>query len=158
VRLIAGDGDAAYQQPGLWLRPRRIASAGGIDETLHYAFDFDLTLRYLVKYPELIYLPQTLASFRLHEMSKTRAQQGDFHRERMIIYSKILNHPDCASLKRVCSVRMRSHAWWEKLDAIVQSKSSAASRALTILLAMCADPTVRISRLSLGAVRSVLFS
>src|SRR5262249_10583594 len=67
ARLIAGDSDAGYHQPGLWFRPRRIASAGGIDETLHYAFDFDMVLRYLAKYPEVIYLPQTLTSFRLHE-------------------------------------------------------------------------------------------
>src|SRR5262249_15626738 len=61
ARLLAGDIDAAYPQPGLWLRPHRIASAGGIDETLHYVFCFDMTLRYLVKYPDVTYLPQTLA-------------------------------------------------------------------------------------------------
>ena len=158
ARLIAGDISAAYHQPGLWFRPCRIASVGGIDDSLHYAFDFDLTLRYLAKYPELLYLPQTLASFRLHDTSKTTSQQLGFHRERMIVYNKILNHPDCASLKQICSLRLRSHAWWERLDTIVRSNHSAASRALTILLAMCADPSVRMSRLSLGAVRRVLLS
>ena len=158
ARLLAGDIDAAYHQPGMWFRPCRIASAGGIDETLHYAFDFDMTLRYLAKYPEVSYLPQTLTSFRLHETSKTSSRQSGFHRERMIVYSKIMKDPDCASLKRICSLRLRSHAWWERLDAIVRSNRSAASRALTIVLAMCADPSVRMSRLSLGAVRRVLFS
>ena len=43
ARLLAGDIDAGYHQPGVWFRPRRIAAAGGIDETLHYAFDFDMT-------------------------------------------------------------------------------------------------------------------
>jgi glycosyltransferase involved in cell wall biosynthesis len=158
ARLIAGDIGAGYHQPGLWFRPRRIASAGGIDETLHYAFDFDMTLRYLAKYPEVTYLPQTLASFRLHEMSKTISQQSDFHRERMIVYGKISEDPDCALLKRICSLRLRSHAWWERLDAIVRSNGSATSRAITIVLAMCADPSVRMTRLSLGAIRRVLFS
>ena len=69
-----------------------------------------------------------------------------------------MKDPDCASLKRICSLRLRSHAWWERLDAIVRSNRSAASRALTIVLAMCADPSVRMSRLSVGAVRRVLFS
>src|SRR5262249_5753743 len=119
ARLLAGnDIGAAYHQPGLWFRPCRIASAGGIDDSLHCAFDFHLTLRYLAKYPEVIYLPQTLASFRLHETSKTISLQGDFYRERIVVYSKLLNHPDCASLKRICSLRLRSHAWWERLDAI----------------------------------------
>ncbi len=158
ARLIAGDIGAAYHQPGLWFRPCRIASVGGIDESLHYAFDFDLTLRYLAKYPELIYLPQILASFRLHETSKTTSQQHDFHRERIFVYNKILNHPDCASLKQICSLRLRRHAWWERLDTIVRSNDSAASRALTILLEICADPSVRMSSLSLGAVRRVLLS
>src|SRR5262245_10149752 len=97
ARLLAGDIGAAYHQPGLWFRPYRIASVGGIDVSLHCAFDFDLTLRYLAKYPEVTYLPQTLASFRLHETSKTSSQQSDFNQERMIVYRKILNHPDCAS-------------------------------------------------------------
>src|SRR5215472_10161327 len=38
ARLIAGETNAEYHQPGLWFRSRRIASAGGIDETLNYAF------------------------------------------------------------------------------------------------------------------------
>ena len=43
ARLIAGDIDAAYHQPGLWLRPGRIASAGGIDEnsSLRFLFRYD---------------------------------------------------------------------------------------------------------------------
>ena len=158
ARLIAGDIDAGYHQPGLWFRPRRIVSAGGIDETLNYAFDFDMVLRYLAKYPEVTYLPQTLGSFRLHATSKTTSQHSGFHRERMIVYNKLLSHPDCASLKRVCSRRLRSHAWWERIDAITRSHDSTALRALTIVLAMCADPSVRMSRLSLGAVKRVLFS
>lgn len=158
ARLIAGDIDAAYHQPGLWLRPGRIASAGGIDENLQYVFCFDMTLRYLAKFPEVTYLPQTLAAFRLHDTSKTISRQSDFHRERMVVYNKLLHHPDFASIKRICARRLRSHAWWERLDAIVRSNGSAASRARTIVLAMFADPSVRMSRLSLGAVRRLLLS
>src|SRR5262249_20045161 len=95
ARLLDGNIDAGYHQPGLWFRPGRIASVGGIDETLHYAFDYDIPLSYLAKSPEVISLPQTLASFRLHERSKTSSQQSDFERERIIVYRKILNHPDC---------------------------------------------------------------
>jgi hypothetical protein len=117
-----------------------------------------MTLRYLVKFPEVTYLPQTLVGFRLHETSKTISRQADFHRERMTVYNKIMNHPECASLKQICSRRLRCHAWWEKLDGIAGSNDSAASRALRIVLAICADPAVRMSRLSVGAVRRVLFS
>jgi hypothetical protein len=156
--LIAGDINAAYHQPGLWFCPRRIASAGGIDETLRSAFDLDLTLKYLVEYPEVTYLPQTLTSFRLHETSKTSSRQSVFRREHMIVYGKIVKDQDCASLKLNCSLCLRSHRWWEGLDAIVRSSGSVASPALTIVLAMCPDPSFRMSKLSLGAVRRVLFS
>jgi glycosyltransferase involved in cell wall biosynthesis len=158
TRLLDGDIDAGYHQPGLWLRPARIASVGGIDETLHYTFDYDITLRYLAKYPDVIHLPQTVASFRLHERSKSSSQPDDFESERIIVYEKILNHPDCAALKRICSLHLRNHAWWEKLDVIERSNGSAVFRAVMIVLAMWADPSVRMSRLSLGAVRRVLFS
>jgi glycosyltransferase involved in cell wall biosynthesis len=158
ARLLTGDIDAGYHQPGLWLRPGRIASAGGIDETLHYVFCYDLTVRYLAKYPQLTYLPQTLASFRLHQTSKTISRQSNFDRERMIVYSKILNHPDCTSLKKLCSLCLRSYHWWEQLDEIVQSNGSGLSRALAIVQAICSDPSVRMSRLSLGAIKRALFS
>jgi glycosyltransferase involved in cell wall biosynthesis len=157
ARLLAGDIDAAYHQPGLWLRPGRIASVGGIDETLHYVFCYDMILRYLIKHPEVTYLPQTLTAFRLHESSKTVSRPSDFHRERIFICGKILNDAHSASLKRICRRRLRNHAWWEKLDSIVQSSRSPAFRALTIMLEMCMDPSVRISRLSFGAVKRLLF-
>jgi len=158
ARLLAGDDDAAYHQPGVWLRPDRIAFAGGIDETLHYVFCYDLCLRYLAKYPEVTYLRRNLVSFRLHDTSKTISRQSDFHRERMIVFKKILEDPACASLKRICLRHLRSDAWWERLDTIVRSNNPAAIRALTIMLAMCADPSVRMSRLTLGSIRRLLFS
>jgi glycosyltransferase involved in cell wall biosynthesis len=158
ARLLSGDIDAGYHQPGLWLRPERIISAGGIDDTLHCVFCYDITLRYLAKYPEVIDLAHTVASFRLHDASKTISRQSDFERERLIVYRKILNNPDCVSLKRICSFWLRSYAWWETLDDIVQSNGSGLSRALAIMLAMWSDPSVRVSRLSLGAVKRVLLS
>jgi glycosyltransferase involved in cell wall biosynthesis len=158
LRLLAGEIDAGYHQPGLWLRPGRIASAGGIDEALHYVFCYDLTLRYLAKYPDLTYLPQTLASFRLHEMSKTVSHEGDFDRERISVYRKIAKHSDCASLKRMCARLLRTHEWREWLEGVVQSNGLRPLRAVRIVLAMCANPSVRMSRFSLGALRRVLFS
>jgi hypothetical protein len=76
----------------------------------------------------------------------------------MMIYQKILSDPACAAIHPACSLRIRAHVWWEKLDAITRSNGSAMSRTVQIILAMSEDPRLRVSRLSLGAVKRVLLS
>ena len=57
-------------QPAAFFRKDAFEAAGGLDETLHFAMDYDLWIRISRRFP-CCYLPQLLATYRLHETSKT---------------------------------------------------------------------------------------
>jgi glycosyltransferase involved in cell wall biosynthesis len=57
-------------QPSTFFRRDVFEAAGGLDDALHFAMDFDLWLRIGARFP-CRYLPQTLSMYRLHETSKT---------------------------------------------------------------------------------------
>ena len=56
-------------QPATFWRSSLLAEFGYLDESLHYALDYEYFLRFNGKYP-LVILPDTLAAFRVHSQSK----------------------------------------------------------------------------------------
>ena len=57
-------------QPSTFFRKSAFTEAGGLDTSLHFAMDYDLWIRLAGKF-EFKYLPEFLATYRLHEESKT---------------------------------------------------------------------------------------
>ena len=73
-----------------------IRDLGGVNLNLHYAMDMDLWFRYLLKYGQkrIVQIDNVLAHFRLHPHSKTNKDNLEFKRERMAIYSSLLEGAD----------------------------------------------------------------
>lgn len=63
-------------QPATFWRASLLGELGYLDESLHYALDYEYFLRLNSKYP-LVILPDTLAAFRVHSQSKNA---NAFHR------------------------------------------------------------------------------
>lgn len=57
-------------QPAAFFRKEAFEEVGGLDESLHFAMDYDLWVRIGRRFP-CRYLPGYLAKYRLHESSKT---------------------------------------------------------------------------------------
>ena len=57
-------------QPAAFFRKEVFAAVGGLDESLHFAMDYDLWIRIGGRFT-CRYLPVVLATYRLHETSKT---------------------------------------------------------------------------------------
>jgi len=57
-------------QPSTFFRQDVFETAGCLDESLHFAMDYDLWIRIGKRFP-CRYLPRFLSKYRLHEMSKT---------------------------------------------------------------------------------------
>jgi len=150
-------GNAIYHQPGLWLRREGVSECGGIDESFHYAFDWDLTIRYLSLYPLVHYTPELLARFRLHEASKTMREQDKFQEERRQILEKLLTLPQLAPLHRACDRRLRHLDWIDTLShALADETTSPWSHIHRLLLGACADPRIRWTRRTLGFLRLLI--
>lgn len=59
-------------QPATFFRRDLLAEAGPLDESLHFAMDYDLWLRF-ARLADPVFVPRTLATFRWHGRSKTGA-------------------------------------------------------------------------------------
>ena len=67
--------DTTWHQPGIFIPSTALVSAGPLDETLDYAFDYDLLCRVCSRHPVVV-VNQVLAWFRLHPASKTVSRRG----------------------------------------------------------------------------------
>jgi len=123
-----------FAQSGLWLRRSRVEECGGIDEAFQFIFDWDLAVRYLTLFPDVVYLPHIVAWFRMHEVSKSVAHQDSFESERFLMYEKLLALPAFRSLHPACSRSLRAHARTETLARIRERKDIAAWRRTLMLL------------------------
>jgi len=96
-------------QPGAFFRRRDYDAVGGVDPSLHYVMDHDLWIRMTLR-GKPAYLPEFLATYRLHGESKTAARRHAvaFQRETICV---LLRHYARAPLNRVyayCNTRVRS--------------------------------------------------
>jgi GT2 family glycosyltransferase len=70
----------SWHQPGLFVPGPLAMKVGPLDEDLRYAFDLDWFLR-LLQHAEVVYLPTTVARFRVHGLAKTTAEYPAWVRE-----------------------------------------------------------------------------
>jgi len=64
-------------QPGSWFRRSVLDQFGLIDESYHYAFDYEIFLRLSGKV-KAYFLPEVVSQFRLHSSSKSVSHRRDF--------------------------------------------------------------------------------
>jgi hypothetical protein len=64
----------SWHQPGLLFPRFAYEQVGGLDTSLRYAMDHDLMCRFLRLNLPVVYLDKVVAGFRLHDQSKTMAE------------------------------------------------------------------------------------
>jgi glycosyltransferase involved in cell wall biosynthesis len=67
-------------QPAAFWRRLLMDEVGLFDETLHYCMDFEMWCRFLAAGRRPTLVERELATYRLHDASKTCSQQAGFHR------------------------------------------------------------------------------
>jgi glycosyltransferase involved in cell wall biosynthesis len=77
-------GPGYIPQPSTFARRAAWDAVGGVRKELHYAMDFDLWLR-LSECGRVEYMPETLASFRLHSAQKTTSATAAFNAEAEVV-------------------------------------------------------------------------
>jgi len=158
VRMIFSESSTRWHQPGLWFRRKGVIACGGIDESYHYSFDWDLTIRYLGRYTRVNYLPDVLVHFRLHPQSKTVTTWERFMQERYRILHKLAETSSQSSIRTACRQQIRRLDWWDFVARIRDDhQRSRLLRALRLCAAACCDPQIRLTRFTLGTIRRVLF-
>ena len=157
VALVSGSHSVVFHQPSLWLRLTYLLDCGGIDPKLHYVFDWEMLIRYLASYSTVAYTNKTLARFRLHDASKTVSLPHRFDAERLVALTMLRDRCGNAEVRAAASLRYRHHVWWDQLEAEIQKFYSSRWWSVSKILALTLqDPRVRLSRMTLGAIRQVL--
>ena len=157
AELLVGSEASVFHQPGIWWRREWLGRCGGFDERFDLAFDYDLLLRYLSLDPRVSYVPEVLAHFRLHPLSKTCSRAGDYGSERERILEDLATHARSAWMRKACGRRLRQMRWWRQVAQISSSThGSTMARAVRLALKALAEPAVRANRFTLGALRNIV--
>ncbi|MHB8810245.1 MAG: glycosyltransferase family 2 protein [Desulfobulbaceae bacterium] len=79
-------------QPGTLIRRRAWEWAGGVDEHLLMAFDYDLWWRLYLQFGKLLYVDAFVAANRRHEMTKTTINRREHYSEAMRLVQRHNGH------------------------------------------------------------------
>jgi glycosyltransferase involved in cell wall biosynthesis len=85
-RYLAG---MPFAQPSSFFRRRVLEEQGYLDESLHYGMDYDLVARIALNYP-IKRVEDIFSRYRLHEESKSVAQNIEFTRDWAKTFSRVL--------------------------------------------------------------------
>lgn len=93
-------------QPGAFIRTAALQDVGGLDEDLHYCFDYDLYLRVSAKW-QVLHFDEVVAGYRLWSQSKTISQRSYFLPEQVMVTERAVeNLPDS-----LLAQEARFHCW-----------------------------------------------
>ena len=145
-----------FIQPGVWMRRKLLHACGSIDEQFHYAFDWDLYIRYLYHYPVVNEIDELLVHFRLHENSKTQSMTERFGVEERKIIEKLRLMSDFEGLHNACEYKIQKTRWTEFLSELSQNAEPFVQKVSTVLARMPAYKKVSFSRQTLGALHAFL--
>ncbi len=98
-------------QPATFIRRRALESVGYLDESLHYVMDLDYWLRLGTRYA-IAYLPERLATLRLHQTAKSIQRAGDFPAELIYTYQRLFALPDLPLSVRQTEAEAMSNAYY----------------------------------------------
>jgi glycosyltransferase involved in cell wall biosynthesis len=152
--LMCWEPTVQFVQPGVWMRRELIAQCGGIDEQFHFAFDWDLYIRYLYCFPNVKELDELLVHFRLHENSKTQSLSERFTIEERKIIEKIYKLDDFPNLSDTCLCKIQKTNWTAFLSELSQSNISLLGKYLAVFKAMPNFHKVSYSRQTAGALKA----
>ena len=144
-------GTATFRQQAFWMETEALREIGLLDESLHYAFDWELAIRALHRSNYVIYLNETLAFFRFHSESKTIALPFAWPPEVRRVWQKIREDPKLGSLHRACDFALKRMMWRDEI-ASLDKLHNGHGRALAIIIGALKDPLTRLDRFTVGSI------
>jgi glycosyltransferase involved in cell wall biosynthesis len=152
--LMCWEPGVQFVQPGVWMRRSLIDECGGIDEQFHYAFDWDLYIRYLYHSPVVKEIPDLLVHFRLHEESKTQSLSERFTVEERKIIEKIYSLPEFKNIHAACDYKIQKAKWTAFLSQVSKTDQSFLQKTMATVRQMPNFPRVSYTRQTAGAMRA----
>ncbi|HET7117475.1 MAG TPA: glycosyltransferase family 2 protein [Hanamia sp.] len=145
-----------YHQPAVWLRMDHIKETGFFNEQLHFCFDQEYMMRYLMKYSIVCYVDEVLAHFRMHENSKSVSLAEKFAWDFRQMYKNFWLMQKDDLLKQKAKRKYLEYEW-PLLNGSInkegRSRFTNFSKALKVILQ---DPVHRLNKDSIGWLKHIL--
>lgn len=146
-----------FNQPGVWMRRNLLKASGGIREDYHYCFDRELLVRYLYRFPKVVYTPSVFVNFRLHPESKTVSFHDRFAKEGDRLIDDVFNNPELLRLYGEAKLKIQCKAWSAFLLATRSSNSSPLKKVLNIIRNIHRHPrSFKYARMTAGAFKKFI--
>jgi glycosyltransferase involved in cell wall biosynthesis len=127
-------------QPAAFVRADAVREIDGPDEALHYAMDFDLWIRLLVRGSARFIGGPPLGRFRWHPASKSGSADEPFSRELLAILDRFYSRPDVPPAARRVRRRAYAEADLAGARAALRRRGGVAAAARWLLRAAGHDP------------------
>ena len=154
--LMCWRPNVKFVQPGVWVRRKLVKESGGIDEAFHYAFDWDMYIRYLYFFANVKEIDEVLVHFRLHGGSKTSSLAAKFLAEEAEIIKKIRGLPAFEKLHNACDYKVEKAAFTHFLVTESKKESSMGSKLFNVLRSLPSYKRTAFSRQTAGAIKAIL--
>jgi glycosyltransferase involved in cell wall biosynthesis len=150
------DIELIYHQPGVWLKMDLINNVGSFKEEMHYCFDQDYMMRYLLNYNRVFYLEEILAFFRVHENSKSVSQADKFAWDFRLMYKEFWQSQKHGPLKQKAERKYLEYEWPLLNGSVNSAEKSRMTNLGNAIKAILKDPRYRLNKNSIGWVKHIL--
>jgi glycosyltransferase involved in cell wall biosynthesis len=158
AQLVAFWGNSYdYQQPSFFVPGSAVAEVGLLDESLHYCFDLDWTIRLLDTFP-VFYTKTILTRFRLHPDSKTCAHWPKLSAERGVVSQRYWDKFDGRRLKLEYQAYRRRELWYSTLGYVLGLNITRIQKLNLLFQSIHHSPWRFLRRETWGAMRRIIFS
>jgi len=147
-----------FVQPGVWMRRQHFMACGGINPGFHYAFDWDLLIRYLYDFPKVAYLDEVLVNFRIHEESKTGSSLEKFEAEERKIIESLRQNPRYKRLHQMAAYKSQRTEWFQFLESTMNDTTMSSTGKVKLIFSRISNQPRdwSVSRMTLGAIRQIV--
>lgn len=148
--------ELVYHQPAVWLRMEIMKRTGFFKEEMHYCFDQDYMMRYLLQTDKVYYLDEVLAYFRIHNTSKSVALAEKFAWDFRLMYKEFWQTQKESSLKQKAKRKYLEYEWPLLNGSINSGEKSRLANFSNALKAILKDPGYRLNKDSIGWLKHIL--
>lgn len=150
------DVELIYHQPAVWLRMDIMKDVGFFKEEMHYCFDQDYMMRYLLHHNNVCYVNEVLANFRIHDNSKSVALSEKFAWDFRMMYKDFWTLQKESTLKCKAKRKYLEYEWPLLNGSINMAEKSRLSNFSSALKAIFKDPGYRLNKDSIGWLKHIL--
>jgi glycosyltransferase involved in cell wall biosynthesis len=146
-----------FTQQAIWLRTEGVKNCGGIDNSIHYAMDRDLYIRYLNKNKTRVkYKDIAVAVFRIHDQSKTGEANNHFLKSQIRILNNLIYDKDFIDYRYLIQRCIKRIEWKMSVKDVISSNISSWKKISILLIRILEDPIVRFDRPTIAAIKQTV--